>query len=116
MRNDPTLDPHLEFRQELEKKYSWLHGFSGVSHDKILAELREHDINDPTGRILSLYGVRPSDEKQTESDGIETHILERKKMEKVLVHYMERISTWNTYFGLNYVKEKEEVVVNLQEW
>lgn len=116
MRRDPTLDPFLEFRQGIEKQFAWLHGFNSVSHDNILDELREHDINDPAGRILSLFGVRPSDEKATESETVQKHILERKKMEKVLVHYMEKLSVWNTYFGINYVKEIEEPAVNTQEW
>ena len=106
MRKDITLDPFNDFRLEMEKTFCWLHGYNSITHDQLLEELREHDINDPTGRILSLYGIKPSDESRTEIEMIEKHIQIRKKLEKVFVEVMIKISTWNTYFGINYVKVK----------
>jgi hypothetical protein len=104
MRGDITLDPSHIFRQDLLKKYSWLHGYYGKVHDDLLGSLRDHDMNDPTskGKLMSLPGIRPSEEDEMRDELFQQHGKDRKKMEKLLVGIMGKLSGWNSYFGVRW--------------
>jgi hypothetical protein len=69
-----------------------------------IGSLRDHDMNDPSnkGKILSITGVRPSEEEEKRDELFLQHGKDRKKMEKLLVGVIGKLSGWNSYFGVRW--------------
>ena len=107
MRIQLSEDPYLKFRTDLEIEYDWLHSQLCIQYDDLLEQLKQMEINDPSGKTVFSHNLKPSDENEKIGRLIDKHNFQLKKIENVFIEIIEKISCWNTYFGEKKILKSE---------
>jgi hypothetical protein len=104
-------DRFLGFRNRLLNKFAWLYGYLCLQYDVTLKAIENHILMDPIEKTI--HRVRPSLREKYIKDKDREYLQEKNRLEKLSVSYLEKISLWNTYFGIvNKSEELQELYYN----
>lgn len=105
IRDSSAQDRFFGFRARLENKFAWLFGYLTKMHFEHFAELESLDINDPYGRVE--HNIRPTKRDRIMQQTEEGFLRQKKQVEIALGEIINKLSSWNSYFGKREVVEKK---------
>jgi len=104
--SDGIEDRFLGFRNRLSNKFAWLYGYICLQNDLTIKAIENHILIDPIEKTI--HRIRPSLREKYIKDKDREYLQEKNRLEKLSVSYLEKISIWNTYFGI--VNQGEELL------
>ncbi len=99
-------DRFAGFRNRLTTKFAWMHAYFCKQHKDLQQQLAELILGDPIHKVF--HNIRPSERDKVVREIEDDFINQRGQLEARCLQVVERISSWNTYFGVISRPEQEE--------
>ena len=96
-REDPSQDRFVGFRNRLRRKFAWLRGYLQKHQADMASALNDLMLSDPSLKLQ--HNVRPSEAEELRISEEKAFKKAKRQAEEAYAETMEKISTWNSYFG-----------------
>lgn len=91
-------DRFVGYRARLMSKFAWMYAYFCKQREDLIKDIADHNMNDPIEKVH--HNIRPSEREKVIQEMEDNFLNTRKKLEETLAQVIEKITSWNTYFGL----------------
>lgn len=99
-----ATDRFAGFRNRLANKFAWMHGYLCYRQACVVKEMEKLEMDDPLNKVH--HRVRPSEFDKVDREREEGFLKKRAAMEAEYQELVERITAWNTYFGISHDQQQ----------
>jgi hypothetical protein len=96
--DEESVDPYASMREKLLKKYAWLVGYLHKEEADCIEAMHALEHDNPFRQ--QHHNLRPSEEEQIRRKLEAEYMSKKYQLEEQCATIMDRITIWNTYFGI----------------
>jgi len=101
-------DRFIGYRARLQSKFAWMYAYFWKEKNDLIKQITDHNMDDPIEKIF--HNIRPTERERILLELEDNFMNKRKSLELQLSQVIEKITLWNTYFGIKDIPNVTETI------